>query len=158
MKSRICTILCLLTLLGFIAVFVQEHWRPFNIKPLDGYTTTTDKPELNLATFESGDYQSDIEQYISENFGFREFFIRVYNQYSYTCFHQINNDNIVEGLDHELFTHMYLNDISGTMLEEYYTDVSDYIRMVLRERMSGLREQTNVAIDAAAQRAEPGSR
>ena len=125
MKSRVCTILCLLTLLGFIAVFIQEHWRPFNIKPLDGYTTTTDKPELNLATFESGDYQSDIEQYISENFGFREFFIRVYNQYSYTCFHQINNDNIVEGLDHELFTHMYLSDICGFTLTEEYNDVEE---------------------------------
>ena len=123
MKSHICTILCLLTLLGFITVFVQEHWRPFRIKPLEGYTTTTDKPELTLATFTSGDYQSDIEQYISENFGFREFFIRVYNQYSYTCFHQINNDNIVEGLDHELFTHMYLDDITGKTLWDYYPSI-----------------------------------
>ena len=125
MKSRICTILCLLTLLGFVTVFVQEHWRPFKIKPLEGYTTTTDKPELTLATFTSGDYQSDVEQYISENFGFREFFIRVYNQYSYTCFHQINNDNIVEGLDHELFTRMYLSDIAGTALRENYASIEE---------------------------------
>ena len=48
--------------------------------------------------------------------------------------------------------------VEAAVSEEYYTDVSDYIRMVLRERMSGLREQANVAIDAAAQRAEPGSR
>ena len=110
-------------MLGFALMFVQMQWRPFIIKPLDGYTTTTDKPELTRASFASGNYQNDIEQYISENFGFREFFIRVYNQYSYSCLHQINNDNIVEGLDHELFTHMYLNDINGTMLNEFYVDI-----------------------------------
>lgn len=125
MKSRICTILCLLTLLGFITVFVQEHWRPFNIKPLDGYTTTTDKPELTRASFASGDYQSDIEQYISENFGFREFFIRVYNQFDYSCFRDIPNDNITEGKDHELFLNMYLDDITGQTLWDYYPSIED---------------------------------
>lgn len=123
MKSHVCTILCLLTLLGSITIIVQEQWRPFNVKPLNGYTTTTKKPDLTLATFASGNYQRNIEKYISENFGFRESLIRVYNQYSYTCFHQINNDNIVEGLDHELFTHMYLSDVAGFTLKKYYTDV-----------------------------------
>ena len=112
-------------MLGFTTLFVQEQWRPFNIKPLDGYVTTTDKPELTLASFASGEYQSDIEQYISENFGFREFFIRVYNQYSYSCFHKINNDNIEEGLDHEFFLKMYLNEITGVTLKSEYADVEE---------------------------------
>ena len=103
-------------MLGFLLMFVQMHWRPFNIKPLDGYTTTTDKPELTKASFASGDYQSDIEQYISENFGFREFFIRVYNQLDYSCFRDIPNDNIIEGKDRELFLNMYLDDIIGKTL------------------------------------------
>jgi len=125
MKNRVCSILCLLTMLGFVLMFVQMHWRPFNIKPLDGYTTTTDKPELTKASFASGDYQSDIEQYISENFGFREFFIRVYNQYSYSFLHQINNDNIAEGYDHELFTYMYLDEITGQTLWDYYPSIEE---------------------------------
>ena len=112
-------------MLGFVLMFVQMHWRPFNIKPLDGYTTTTDKPELTRASFASGDYQSDIEQYISENFGFREFFIRVYNQYSYSFLHQINNENIAEGYDHELFTYMYLDEITGQTLWDYYPSIEE---------------------------------
>ena len=65
MKSRICAILCLLTMLGFVLMFVQMHWRPFNIKPLDGYTTTKDKHELTKDSYASGDYQSVIEKNIS---------------------------------------------------------------------------------------------
>lgn len=123
MKSRICTILCILTLLGFSIMFVQEHWKPFKMKPLNGYTTTTDKPELALASFASGDYQRNIEQYISENFGFREFFIRLYNQSSYSCFHQINNDNVIEGADHELYLKMYLEEVTGKRLYWFYPSV-----------------------------------
>ena len=125
MKNRICAILCLLTMLGFVLMFVQMQWRPFNIKPLEGYTTTTDKPELTRASFASGDYQSDIEQFISENFGFREFFIRLYNQYSYSLFRKINNDNITEGKDRELFLNMYLDDITGQTLWDYYPSIED---------------------------------
>ena len=48
--------------------------------------------------------------------------------------------------------------IDAAVDEEYYADASDYIRTVLRDKMSGLREKSDKAIDAAAQRAEPGSR
>ena len=48
--------------------------------------------------------------------------------------------------------------VEAAVAEEYYSDVSDYIKSVLRDRMSGLREKSDKAIDAAAQRAEPGSR
>ena len=106
MKSRICTILCLLTLFGFVAVFVQGQWRPFSLKPLHGYTSVTEKPELTFCGFAQGDYQSCCEQYISENFGFREWFIRIYNQAAYDCFGIITNDNIAKGEHQELYLTM----------------------------------------------------
>ena len=112
-------------MLGFVLMFVQMQWRPFNIKPLNGYTTTMDKPKLTRASFASGNYQNDIEQYISENFGFREFFIRVYNQFDYSCFRDIPNDNIIEGKDRELFLNMYLDDITGQTLWDYYPSIED---------------------------------
>ena len=112
-------------MVGFALLFVQMQWKPFKMKPLEGYTTIAEKPVLSMNNFASGKYQNDVERYISDNFGFREFFIRVYNQFSYSCFHQINNENIVEGLDHELFTHMYLNDITGVTLKKNYTDVDE---------------------------------
>ena len=62
MKRPICTILCLVTMVGFAMVFVQQQWHPFKLKPLAGVTFATEKPELTLKDFASGQYQSQTEQ------------------------------------------------------------------------------------------------
>lgn len=103
MKSRICTILCLLTMLGFSLVFMQETWHPFKLKPLGGVTYETQRPELTLKSFASGQYQSGIEQYSRENFGFREWAIRLYNQTNYSLFNQPTNRFVVQGKDGSTF-------------------------------------------------------
>ena len=112
-------------MLGFIALFVQEHWKPFKMKPLNGFTPVVEKPKLTMANFASGDFQSDVEDYISDNFGFREFFIRCYNQVAYSCFGKITNSNIVKGRNQELYLTMYLNDATGKTLKQHYDDVED---------------------------------
>ena len=103
MKRYICTILCLLTMIGFILVFVQEQWHPFKLKPLSGVTFATEKPELNLKNFASGKYQSQTEQYSRENFGFREWAIRLYNQYLYSAYNATTCHFITPGKDGWLF-------------------------------------------------------
>lgn len=123
MRSRICTILCLLTMLGFVTLFVQEQWKPFKMKKLQGFTPIVEKPMLTYSSFALGDYQSQVERYIGDNFGFREFFIRVYNQFSYSCFRQINNENIIEGSNHELYLKMYLDEVTGKRLYWYYPSI-----------------------------------
>jgi hypothetical protein len=92
-----------LTLLGFILVFVQEKWHPIKPKPLAGVTFATEKPELTLQSFASGQYQSQTEQYSRENFGFREWNIRLYNQFNYSLFNQTTCHFITPGKDGFLF-------------------------------------------------------
>ncbi len=113
MKNRICTILCLLTMIGFVLVFVQEKWRPFKLKPLAGVTFATEKPKLTLANFASGQYQSQAEQYSRENFGFREWHIKLYNQFNYSLFNQTTCHFIVPGKDGWLFYTEAFNDYYG---------------------------------------------
>ena len=113
MRSRICTILCLLTMLGFVLVFVQEKWHPFKLNPLAGVTFTTEKPELSLKNFASGRYQSNSEQYSRENFGFREWHIRLYNQFNYSLFNETTCHFIVPGKDGWLFYTEAFNDYYG---------------------------------------------
>ena len=103
MKRYICTILCLLTMAGFVLVFVQEMWHPFKLKPLAGVTFATEKPKLTLQSFVSDQYQSQIEQYSRENFGFRQWHIRLYNQFNYSLFNQTTCHFIVPGKDGWLF-------------------------------------------------------
>ena len=103
MKNLICTILCLLTMVGFVVVFVQQKWHPFKLKPLAGVTFAAEKPELTLKSFASGKYQSLAEQYSRENFGFREWHIKLYNQLNYSLFNQTTCHFITPGKDGWLF-------------------------------------------------------
>lgn len=125
MKSRIPTILCLLTILGFALLFIQTHWKPFKTKPLKGFTPIVEKPEFTFDGFASGEYQKAVENYIRDNFGFREFFIRTYNQFTYSCFSQSNNDHIKVGRNNELYLKMYLDEIVGQTLTEHYANVEE---------------------------------
>ena len=120
MKNRICTILCLLTMMGFVLVFVQERWHPFRLKPLAGVTFKTERPELTLKDFVSGTYQSDAEQYSRENFGFREAAIRGYNQFLWSLFHETNCHFIVPGKDGWLFYKEAFNDYYGIEPIHFY--------------------------------------
>lgn len=103
MKNRVCTILCLLTMTGFLLGFVQGKWHPFQLKPLGGVTYTTERPKLTLQNFASGAFQRDAEQYSRENFGFREWHIRLYNQFNYSLFDRITNQFVVQGNDGKTF-------------------------------------------------------
>ncbi|MBR4392149.1 MAG: hypothetical protein IKT08_08620 [Bacteroidales bacterium] len=103
MKKNFCKILCFVTMACFVLVFVQEKWRPFEPKPLAGVNFTTEFPAFTLENYTSGNLQRDLEQYSKENFGFREWAIRLYNQYSYSCFNKTYCHFIVPGKDGYLF-------------------------------------------------------
>lgn len=110
---------------GFVALFVQGQWHLFSLKPLNGFTSVTKRPDFSINSFANGDYQTYCEQYIRENFGFRESFIRTYNQTVYTCFGQIANNTIKEGLNHELYLNLYLEDITGKTLKDHYPSIEE---------------------------------
>ena len=133
MKTRICTILCFITMLGFALTFVQEKWHPFQLKPLGGVTYETERPELTLKSFASGKYQSDAEQYSRENFGFREWAIRLYNQTTFSLFDQTTNRFVVPGKDgNTFFEESYVISYTGeTYLgEEKIKDNSRQLKLI----------------------------
>ncbi len=133
MKKTICTILCLVTMLGFAMVFVQQQWHPFKLKPLGGVAYATQRPELSFANLASGQYQSTAEQYSRENFGFREWHIRLYNQVSHSLFNQTTNRFVVQGTDdYTLFEESYVISYTGeTYLgEEKINDNAQQIKLI----------------------------
>lgn len=87
----------------FVLIFVQEKWRPFKLKSLAGVSFTTEFPAFTLENYTSGNLQRNLEQYSKENFGFREWAIRLYNQYSYSCFNKTYCHFIIPGKDGYLF-------------------------------------------------------
>lgn len=113
---------CILVILATIMLQSFTHW--IKLRPLEGF----DKKEkasvgLSFKTFYGGSYQDYLTEHAKRNTGFREFFIRYYNQVAYTCFNKITNENIVKGYDEELYLKMYLDDATGKTLKYYHPDV-----------------------------------
>lgn len=95
-------------LFGLLMVFlfsfiIQEHFGLFKMKPLKGVYEPADMPELTWQNYASGKWQAHVEPYVSENFGFHEPIIRLYNQYVYDFFHKTYSEEITVGKDGWLY-------------------------------------------------------
>lgn len=115
--------LCLLTVLT--AVMVQGFTHVIKLKPLSGYPKEAKTVALTFKTYCDGTYQNYLTECAKRNTGFREFFIRNYNQLVYSCFHKITNKNIIEGENRELFLNIYLNEVSGQTLRDKFGTVEE---------------------------------
>ena len=127
-KPYLIQFVCLSVLLLMVLVQGLTHWMP--MKPLDGFTDELTPVEARFSTYYDGSLQDYLTQYAKQHTGFREFFIRNYNQVAYSCFGKITNINIEEGLNDELYTTMYLIEITGERLKEYDLDVETAKAMV----------------------------
>jgi hypothetical protein len=93
---------------------LQAHVLHIPLKPLNGVTIETEKPEFNLDCYRSGDYAKQEEAYVSENFGFREPVIRLYNQYLWSCYRKTYAHDVVAGKRGWLYTPESVRDYYGT--------------------------------------------
>lgn len=118
--------------LVFAAILLQSFTHLIPMKPLGGYDNV-ERPDT-------------WEERAKQNTGFREFFIRNYNQVVYSCFRRITNDNIREGANRELYLMFYLNDVTGGMLRGYYAD-EEQAKAAARENV----EETLRMIDTLRQ-------
>ena len=115
--------ICVLVVLT--AIMTQGFTRVVKMNPLFGYPKEEKAQPLQFKTFYDGSYQDYLTEHAKRNTGFREFWIRLYNQYLYNCFHKISNNNIQEGEDKELFLNMYLNEITGQTLLNKFGSVEE---------------------------------
>jgi hypothetical protein len=93
-------------------------------EPLKGVYPTTPYPLLNLEDFSSGDYQKQMEQQLSERFGFREPVIRLYNQYLWDFYRKTYAHDIVAGKHNWLYYEQNVNDYYGTEMYRWLPDAS----------------------------------
>ena len=103
----------LLMVLLFLPV-LQERVFHLPLKPLNGVTEKTEKPEFGLESYRSGDYAKQEEAYLGENFGFREPIIRLYNQYLWDCYRKTYAHDVVAGKKGWLYNPESVNDYYGT--------------------------------------------
>ena len=108
------------------AILLQSFTHIVKMNPLKGFDKEEQSPvELSFKTYYDGSYQDYLTEHAKRNTGFREFFIRNYNQVAYSCFNKITNKNIVKGRDQELYLKMYLNEATGVTFKQHFADVDE---------------------------------
>lgn len=96
-------VLCVvLTVLLFLPL-VQQEFHPFPVKKLNGAAVEAEKPKLDLNTYRDMSYQTQLEDYVADHFGFRENVIRLYNQYLW-MFRKTYAADVVVGKDRWLYS------------------------------------------------------
>ena len=119
-KIKYDVILFVLLMLLLLLPILQQHTGILPVKPLKGVFEPTQKPQLTFDSYRSNTYQTQLEKYLSENFGLREPVIRLYNQYVWTAYNKTYCHFIVPGKQGYLFYALAVNEHYGTELPKFY--------------------------------------
>lgn len=111
--------LFILTVLVLAFPAIQQYTHCFKLKPLKGVTVATQRPELSYKTFMSGEFQKQEDKFLSENVGFRELFVRSYNQLCWSLFRKTQNKTIFVGDDNWLFNDFAIKHHYGQSMYDY---------------------------------------
>ena len=104
---------------------LQARWHLIPTKPLNGATIETEKPEFDMASYRSGDFAKQEEAYVSQHIGFREPFIRLYNQYLWTFYKKTYANDVVAGKDGWLYYPQSVDDYYGKELLRWQPSVEE---------------------------------
>lgn len=114
-QPLVSLILFIVLMILLFLPLLQERFQLFKMKPLKGVYIPSELPELTLKNYSSGHWQKQIEPYISENFGFREFVIRLYNQYVFDFYNKTYSGEVAVGKDGWLYQIDAINQYYGLM-------------------------------------------
>ena len=103
MKNRVNILLLINLMVILLLPLAQEYLFKFEIKPLNGKWNRVEKPTLQFNSFLEGKYQENIEKYISENYGFNEIPVRIYNEFIWDVFGKTYVNSLVKGRDGWIF-------------------------------------------------------
>ena len=115
-------VLFIILMLLLFAPMVQKRTGWVKTESLKGVYPTTPYPLLKFKDFRSGDYQKQMEQQLSERFGFREPVIRLYNQYLWDFSRKTYAHELVAGKHNWLYYQQNVNDYYGTEMYRWLPD------------------------------------
>lgn len=112
----------LLMVLGF-SPMLQGWFHIIPFKPLKGVVEEVEKPSIKPGSYVSGDYAKQAEAYVSQHVGFREPFIRFYNQYLWSFYHKTYANDVVAGKKGWLYYPQSVRDYYGQELLRWHPSV-----------------------------------
>ena len=92
---------------------IQSKLELFEIEPLHGAITKLEEPHFTISSWLDGSYQKKQQDYLNENFGFRDVFVRLHNDLDFRLYNEINAKNVILGKDNYLFEENYILTYKG---------------------------------------------
>lgn len=130
MKKTIYRILFFLTPAMIFIIMAQTSWHPFEMKPLKNDKKNTETPQFNFESYKDNSFQKAVEDYLRDNYGFREFGTRLYNQYRYSFYKITCNNFFTPGKDHWMFYFPGVKDYYGLEFYSHFKtneELTEYI-------------------------------
>ena len=126
MKKKITysTILFSILMVIFFLPMIQEHLSVFRFKTLVGESLKQKHnfPLFSLHDYTTGQWQKNLELYISENHGFREPMIRLYSQYLFDFYKKTPVDFVSFGKGKWMFYKHTVDDYYGKEMYRWQKD------------------------------------
>lgn len=93
---------------------IQQTVPVIKLTELNGYFEKNNYAPFSIETWFSGEYQKNTEKYLNENFGFRNLFVRTYNQIQYSLFNTPKANSVLLGKKNYLYEKAYINAYFGS--------------------------------------------
>ena len=91
-----------------IAPIIQQKTNFIKINPLKGSFPSEKILKFSFKDWFEGAYSANQDKYLNENFGFRNLFIRLYNQIQYSLFREAKANGVIIGKDNYLYEENYI--------------------------------------------------
>jgi hypothetical protein len=141
-QNKILNIVMLLLVFLVISFPMLQHQFSFYKEaPLDGSFVAAPDTTFSWKNWFAGEYASAKEMYLKDNFGCRNFFVRLRNQSDYSLFAKTNTTGVVVGKDGYLFEAKYLLEYNGS---EYYGDEKIKSRMKMLKALQDTLLKKNI--------------
>lgn len=127
-NNKIQIILFVLFIAFMAMPAIQQNTKLFKVIELNGDVEKSACPKLTFNSFIKNEYQAKAEKYLSENFGFREYAIRLYNQYAWSCFGMYFNSTIRVGKDNWIYNSDLVRDHYESLMY-YFCDSEDEMKL-----------------------------
>lgn len=112
MKRKYTVIFIFIMIMLFIPM-LQQILKVVTIDDLNGSYTEYKQPKFTYAAWKDGKFQEEEENYINQNFGFRNLFVRLNNQLYYTFFKEAKANSVIVGKNNYLFEVKYIEAYLG---------------------------------------------
>jgi hypothetical protein len=117
---------------------VQMRFRIFSEKPLLGAFNLSGKPQFTREDWKSGKFQENVERYLKDYSGFRNFLVRLQNQVDFSFFSKANAEGAVVGKNGQLYEYDYIRswlgiDYPGDNFVEEKLNRTKYVKEYLKK-------------------------